>query len=662
MEHEAEGKNGIPTPSRRHVLGLLAGGSAFAISAAAFGKVEPAQIGQPSTSDEATIFVARDIITMDPRRPRATAVAVLGGRIVALGTLEQLQAAAGNLRYKVDRQFADKVIIAGFIEPHVHPLLAALTMESAVISIEPWDAPGGFSPAVRDEAGYRARLKAALAAHDHAQDFVTWGYHHYFHGPLDRWILDGLAPDFPVIVWHRSCHEFYLNSRAIEKYKVDADYLATFSPSQAAMADLEKGHFYEQAAVMLLERITPAVANPQRLRKGLEFTLGYYHRNGITSCCEPGGFYSRPLQGAINAVYSADEVPFNHYFIGDGKTFAAMKPDDPAGMIALAEDYQTWGKGRARYLPRQVKLFTDGAIFGQLIQMKQGYTDGHKGAWLMEPDAFRYAFQAFWDAGYHIHIHNNGDAGMDVILDNLAAAMQRKPRKDHRTTLVHFGFATREQIRRAARLGAIVSANPNYVTALAGRYKDVGIGPARTARMVPLAEAKAAGMSISFHSDMPMAPARPLQLAWSAVNRITAEGPVEGAAERIDIETALKAITIDAAYSIELEHRIGSITVGKDANFTILEADPHKVPLKDIDKIGIWGTVLEGRVQPGPGRAAAISAFSSAAAPHGAPAPVDDKPALADAHDSAACDVCGALRVRLSELIAEQLPAESMTG
>lgn len=643
--------------SRRRVLGLLASGSALAVYAPALGQVAPVLHDDPA--NEATIYVARNIITMDPARPRATAVAVLGGKVVALGTPEQLKSGAGSLRYTVDHRFADKVIIAGFVEPHVHPMLTALTMVSTVISIEPWDAAAGFSPAVRDPAGYRKRLKAALAAHDRSTDFVTWGYHQYFHGALDRRALDELAPDFPVFVWQRSCHEFILNSRAIDKYKVDAAYLATFTPSQAAMADIDKGHFFEQAAVKLLDRIAPAVASPARLRKGLEYSVGYYHRNGITTCCEPGGFYSKPLQGVINAVYSPDEVPFNHYFIGDGKSFAAMRPHDAAGMFALAEDFQSWGKGRARILPKQIKLFTDGAIFSQLMQMKDGYTDGHKGAWLMDPDVFGYAFQSFWDAGYHIHIHNNGDGGMDVLLDNLEAAMKRKPRHDHRTTLVHFGFATREQIKRAARLGAIVSANPYYVTALAGRYKQVGIGPARTARMVPLADAKAAGMSISFHSDMPMAPAKPLTLAWSAVNRRTAEGPVDGPDQRVDIETALKAITIDAAFAIELEHKIGSITPGKDANFTILDADPHTVPARDIDKITVWGTVLEGRIQPGPhGATAAQTPLSSVAARAESLAAHSHALASdgdAELHDTASCDACGALRIRLSELMVAQL-------
>jgi predicted amidohydrolase YtcJ len=218
----------------------------------------------------------------------------------------------------------------------------------------------------------------------------------------------------------------------------------------------------------------------------------------------------------------------------------------------------------------------------------------------MDPPQFAEAFQSYWDAGYQIHIHNNGDAGLDVLLDNLEQAMARHPRQDHRTVLVHFGFATPEQVARWAKLGGIVSANPYYVTALAGRYAKLGIGPERAANMVPMGDVVKHGLSFSFHSDMPMAPAKPLQLVWAGVNRTTAEGQVAGSAHRVTVDQALKAITRDAAYSIRMENRVGSIEVGKDANLTVLTQSPYAVPPAAIKDIPVWGTMLEGRVQPVP--------------------------------------------------------------
>jgi len=414
--------------TRRITLGIV-----FLLSSASAGFAQQAPSLQDvigvaaGKSGPTTIYVAKAFLTMDPKQPRAEAVAVRDGRFHAVGTLEKVREAAGK-DAKIDRTFADKVVIAGFVEQHVHPVLAALTMNTKVISIEDWDAIDGFSPAVRDAKGYQERLKAALAAHRNKEvPFVTWGYHHYMHGELNRATLNQLAPDFPVIVWHRSCHEFFLNDAALKLTGIDAKLVAGLPRGAQEQIAFEKGHFYEQGALAVLDRLAPVLASPEAFKNGLAYTVKYYHRNGITVCCEPGGFFSRPLQDLINSAYSGDEVPFNHFFMADGKTFAARNPKDARAMVADSEQVLAWGKGRTAYLPRQVKLLSDGAIFSQLMMMKGGYTDGHKGAWIMDPPLFSHAFQGYWDAGYQIHIHNNGDAGFDVVLGELDKAMARAP-------------------------------------------------------------------------------------------------------------------------------------------------------------------------------------------------------------------------------------------
>jgi predicted amidohydrolase YtcJ len=546
----------------------------------------------------ATIYTARTFLTMNVAQPRAEAVAVRDGRFVAVGTLAEVQAAVGK-DARVDTAFADKVAVAGFVEQHVHPVLAALTMNTKVISIEDWDAIDGFSPAVRDPKGYQDRLKKALADHkDKTQPFITWGYHHFMHGELNRRILSTMAPDFAVIVWHRSGHELILNDAALTLTGIDEKLLAGLPKSAQEQSVYAKGHFFEQGALAVLGKVAPYLASPASFRNGLEYTVKYYHRAGITVCCEPGGFVSKPVQDAINAVYSGDEVPFNHYFMADGKTFAAQHPKDTKAMVAASEAILTWGKGRTVFLPKQVKLFTDGAIFSQLMQMKDGYTDGHKGAWIIDPPAFADAFQGYWNAGYQIHVHNNGDAGFDVVLGELEKAMQRSPRKDHRTVLVHFGFAQAEQVKRWVALGGLVSSNPYYVTALAGPYEKIGIGADRARNIAPHKYVLDHGGSLSFHSDMPMAPAKPLQLVWAAMNRLTYEGQVAGPEHKVPLDAALRAITLEAARSIQLEKEIGSIEVGKKANLTILNTNPHDTPAADIKDIAVWGTMLEGRTQP----------------------------------------------------------------
>lgn len=476
-------------------------------------------------------------------------------------------------------------------------------MNSKVISIEDWDAIDGFSPAVRDPAGYEIRLKEVLEEfnaekNDPNTPFISWGYHHYMHGDnMSRAYLDKLAPDFPVIIWHRSCHEFFLNTAALKLTGITEAQVAKMSESAQKQLDYAKGHFFEQGAMAVLGNLTPYMATPEKFKQGLEFTEKYYHRNGITLAAEPGGFFSKPLQDIINSVYGDDATPFNHLFMADGKTFAARNPSDAAALIKDTEQVIDWGKGRTAYMPKQVKLLSDGAIYSQLM-MKDGYTDGHHGAWIMDPPVLDYAFQSYWDAGYQIHVHNNGDAGLDVLLQSLEKAVARNPRQDHRAVLVHFGFAHPEQIKRWIELGGIVSSNPYYVTALAGPYAKMGIGADRAQFITPNAEVLKNGGSLSFHSDMPMAPAKPLQLMWAGVNRLTYEGDVAGPTQKVSVEAALKAITINAAYSIQQEKTVGSIEVGKDANFTILEQSPFDVAPTQLKEIKVWGTMLEGRMQP----------------------------------------------------------------
>ena len=555
-------------------------------------------------SDQAggvTIYVAREFITMDPKKPRAAAIAVKDGKFLAVGSRAEVEAAAGK-GARIDTTLAEKIVTAGFVEQHVHPVLAALTMNTKVISIEDWDAIDGFSPAVRTEKGYMARLKTSLTAHkDKSKTFVSWGYHHYLHGDsMSRDLLDGLAPDFPVIIWHRSGHEFFLNSAALKETGIDKALVDSLPKSAQQQSNLARGHFFEQGALAVMAKLAPEFATPDSFRKGLEYTKAYYHRTGITLACEPGGMPSKPIQDAINAVYSDTSTPFNHCFMADGKSLAAANRTDTSALIRESEKILDWGKGRTWFLPKQVKLFTDGAIFSQLMMMKDGYTDGHKGAWIMDPEIFSYAFQSYWDAGYQIHVHNNGDAGLDVLLGELEKAMARKPRQDHRTVLVHFGFATPQQVARWGALGGIVSANSYYPTALAGVYNRLGIGPDRAANMVPLADVLKNRIPLSFHSDMPMAPAKPMQLVWAGVNRTTFEGPVAGPQHRVSVDVALRAITIEAAYSIQMDKRVGSIEVGKDANLTMLERSPYDVEPAKLKDIKVWGTMLEGRLQPAP--------------------------------------------------------------
>lgn len=593
-------------PSRRQILRSAAAGTASAFLCEAIA-LAPANAQEASLQDlatqlnrkelpQVTIFRAKEIITLDSDRPSATAVAVLGDRIVGVGAVEELKAAASGQPYVLDETFADKVIIPGLIAQHDHPLLTGLTMVSEIIAIEDWVLPSGVVPAAKNPGEYRARLIEANAKlKNPAELLVTWGYHATFHGPLARSDLDRISSTRPIIVWHRSAHEFIVNSKALDAYGIDAAFVASLSGAAQKQSSLAEGHFWEGGMFGVLPKLLPAIATPDRLRRGLEFVVRYYHANGVTLGCEPGGLYSKQLQDAQNAVLSRADSPFRFYFIPDGKSISAAFPDTT---ISETQKVLGWGEGMTTMMPGAVKLFADGAIYSLAMRVREPYLGGGNGEWIMEPEFFARAFKLYWDAGYQIHVHVNGDAGLDMVLDNVETNMRRRPRYDHRTVAIHLAVSQKDQVERMKRLGVIASANPYYVMALADAYSKDGLGPERADNMVRLGDFERAGVPFSLHSDMPMAPGQPLFLMHCAVNRTTVSGRVAAPDQRATRLAALKGVTLGAAHSLRMENNIGSIVPGKLANFSILDDNPLTVDAAKIKDIPVWGTVLEGKVLP----------------------------------------------------------------
>ena len=595
----AEAFRNFTFPSRRQMLkSTAAAATAGAFICEAAGPA-PALAQESSLQDVAgqfdrkklpqvTIFGAKEIVTLDPDKPSATAVAVLGDRILAVGSVEELQSAADGQPY-VDETFAEKVIIPGLIAQHDHPLLTGLTMVSVIIAIEDWVLPSGVVPAATSPEAYRERLAQANAKlKDNGELLVTWGYHAVFHGPLTRADLDRISSSRPIIVWHRSAHEFIVNSKALKAYGIDGAFVASLPESARKQSNMEEGHFWEGGMFAVIPKLLPAIATPDRLRRGIEFVVRYYHANGVTLGCEPGGLFSKQLQLAQNAVLSKPDSPFRFYFIPDGKSINAAFPDST---ISETEKVLGWGEGMTVMMPGAIKLFADGAIYSLAMQVREPYLDGHIGEWIMDPDFFARAFKVYWDAGYQIHVHVNGDAGLDMVLDNVEANMRRHPRYDHRTVAIHFAVSRKDQVERIRRLGVIVSGNPYYVRALADAYGEQGLGRERADAMVRLGDVERAGVSFSLHSDMPMAPGQPLFLMHCAVNRTTASGRIAGPDQRVSRLGALRGVTLDAAYSLRMEKEIGSIVPGKLANFSILGDNPLTVDAAKIKDITVWGTV-----------------------------------------------------------------------
>jgi predicted amidohydrolase YtcJ len=545
-----------------------------------------------------TVFTARRVITMDPRLPDATAVAVAAGRVVAAGSVDELREAG-----TVDDTFADAIICTGLIDQHLHPILGATTLMTDVIAIEDWELPGTTYPAAHSADEYRQRLSDAAQRFSEPDEWLfSWGYHKLWHGPLDRGVLDEISATRPIAVWQRSCHEWFLNTAAIDALGLTP---ADVTGPAAGMVDFAAGHWWETGMNLLLPHLAPEFMSPDRLTNGLHQLVAYLRHNGVTAINEPGLMWALEPWSLYQTILGDPTTPFTSTFLVDarGQADGGM---DPADAVADAErQVASASTGKVRLLPKQVKLFADGAIISQLMQMRDPYLDDdghpdlcHHGEWMMPPDTFRAFARAYWNANWQLHIHVNGDAALDLVLDTVDECMNEHPRADHRTVIVHFANSSEDQIDRIARLGCIVSANPYYPVGFADQYAAHGLGADRADVMVRAASVLRRGIPLSLHSDLPMGPAAPLMLAWCAVNRRTPSGRTVAPEQRISVHDALRAITIEAAYSWRLEDELGSITPGKLANFTILADDPYAVEPSALKDITVLGTVYEGRWFP----------------------------------------------------------------
>lgn len=559
-----------------------------------------------STRAPMRIYLARRIHTMDESLPQATAVGVIGDRIVAVGDLESMAPWREGRAVIIDESLRDKVLMPGFIDNHVHPYLGALLTPMEIIAPEAWRMEGGrIAPAANTPDRYLELLKARLAARtDHSELFISFGYQPSEHGRLHRAELDRLCPDRPVILWQRSFHETYMNTAAIERLGLTEDLVGAHP-----QVNLSEGHFFETGNKLVVAKLLPTLLRPEWYHRGLDTTAELMHQGGITTAGDMlfGAVDPEYQLAALEACIERKNRPLRIVNIADARGFSNRAigrkvmgnpnecPPFEAGLAAI-ESMLPRESRRVRF-SKAVKLFADGAMFSQLMQMNPpGYIDGHQGEWLMSPAVLAEGVRVFWEAGYQVHVHVNGDGGMDSVLAALGAAQEKKPRFDHRFMVHHVGFHTNAQSRRLAALGAHASVNPYFIHALADNYSLLGLGPERADQIVRAGSMLRNGLRVSFHSDFMMAPMEPLLLAWCAATRTTRSGRQVSPEEMLSVEEALRGITIDAAFALKLDHEIGSISAGKKADFTVLEDDPFEFGAERLKDIRVAGTIFEGEL------------------------------------------------------------------
>lgn len=563
---------------RRHVLGGLA--ALPLITAAA-----PYQC--------VTVYEAGRIITMEPSQPVGRFVAVADGVVLSVAdSLADLSPWTDGRRVNLDRRFAGKVFMPGLIEPHLHPMLAAVMLNIPFVAPDDWDLPSASYPGARTAQDWRKRVKEELARSDEAL-FVCWGYHELFHGPLDRPELDRIAGDRPVVIWQRSFHDVILNTKAMESWGIasreDFDAIVASYKADPAHCDFNGGHLSESGLPIALEKMRPHILTPERIQRGMAALKQTFRNKGITTASDMATGIFADFETEASLIKAAFEQPgcLSRVML---MPFAMGMPreGDPLNWLNGVEERFAGPHVR---VDKRIKLLADGAFFAQNMRMNTpGYSDGHQGKWITQPDIIRQQFETYWELGFSLHVHVNGDQGLDVIL----AAVETLARRSAQTiTLEHLGYSTEAQNRRIARLGLMVSAQPNYIRVLGDAYAD-GLGPDRAAVINRLGSLERKGVPLGLHSDFNMAPIDPLYLAWIAATRETVDGNIKAPNERISLDKAMRAITIEAAQVIGMDHLVGSIAAGKKADFAVLDRDPYSAGVDELRSIRVEGVIYEG--------------------------------------------------------------------
>lgn len=566
-------------PFPRHLLSILCLGTVLTLQ----------------TAHAMTVYTAKKIITMEPALPEATAVAVEDGRIVAVGSLQSLQPLIETRNATIDDTLAGKILMPGLIDPHVHPSLPAVTTQFPYLAPDSWSLPTGEFPGATTPQAYEARLKVLAAAHDDPSvPFIAWGYHPLWHGEVYRDTLNSWFPDQPVMIWHRSFHEIIGNDAALEMLGVsEEDTLGNHE------SDWARGHFWENGLKAIVPKLS-FLFEPQRFGAGMANFLEMVHQAGVTTVLDMGtGVFGNPTQeiALIRQTTESSEAPLRIILTPIITDFLARGKTPEEALLEIAQ----WREGNSRrvMIDRHFKLMMDGAIFSGLSQMgPPGYLDGHEGQWMAPLEVTAQWAEVFWNADYKIHAHTNGDKSAAALIELLRSLQSQHYRPDHRLTLEHFAYSTQDQSRQLKALGAVVSANPYYHYILSDQYSQEWLGPDRGNQMVRLGSLERLGVPFALHSDNPMAPLSPLTLAHVAVNRVTINGNLTGANERISLDAALRAVTVDAAWVMGWEDEIGSIRAGKRADFAILDADPYQVDPRKLKDIAVWGTIFEGELYP----------------------------------------------------------------
>jgi predicted amidohydrolase YtcJ len=529
-------------------------------------------------ADAADLLVLGTVVTMDPARPEAEALAAAGGRIIAVGSRSDLDGLRGPGTEVVE--LGGRVALPGFVEPHMH-------LWSTVL-FDAWTDCSPFANPTFDAVVERLRAAAATAAPGEWVSGKLFDPSLYPGEPeLTAAILDRIAPDNPVVVANGSMHFLYANSRALQNAGITPQ-----TPDPPGGRYLREngaltGIVSEMAAMMPVIGALPRMSRSEIL-DGLVAILEHAASAGVTKVHE----------AATGALFGPAELDMLHGLAAAGRLPARVGTTQ---LDAVREQWEQAGvtPGTGDDMVRAVswKLVADGSNQGRTGFQREPYLgSGQCGAPNYTAgqveDVIRYAH----DRGWQLMVHANGDAALDLVVGAYEKALADAPPRDLRHRIEHCSLADHGHFARMAAVGVSPSFLMNHVYYWGAALRDRILGPERASRLDAMASALRSGLRPSLHSDYSVSPISPLRAVQTAVTREVRGDGTLNPAERVSVDAALRAVTIDAAWQTHADHITGSLTPGKYADLVILSEDPRKADPHVIADITVCETRLAGSV------------------------------------------------------------------
>ncbi|MGZ5364473.1 MAG: amidohydrolase [Mycobacterium sp.] len=518
------------------------------------------------------------VLTVNEQQPTAEAIAVSDGRIVAVGTRVEVEGWIGPETKTVD--LGDSCVMPGLVEAHGHPLMEAIVLSDRMVDIRPVTLPGADDvvAAIKAETAKRGTEGAYLNGWD---PLLQRGLPE----PTLEW-LNSVAPDSPLVIIHNSGHKAFFNTAAAHKAGVTRETPDPKGSRYGHDADGElDGTAEETGAVFSL---LTGVIEPSDYPAMLHAELRRLNSVGLTTCSEMA--FEPAFRPVLEQMRDDLTVRLRVYEVSNEAMTTAETP-------ANGDD-----------LFRQVgiKIWVDGSPWIGNIDLSFPYLDtdavraigvvpGSCGHANYTREQLTEIVGTYFPKGWPMACHVQGDAGVDTILDIYEDVLREHPRDDHRLRLEHVGAIRDEQLRRAHDLGVTCSIFVDQIHYWGDIIVDGLFGPEHGTRWMPCNSALQTGMRISLHNDPPVTPEEPLRNISVAATRVAPSGRVIGPEERITVDQAIRAQTIDAAWQLFSDDVIGSLEVGKYADMVVLSADPRAVPPEQIADLEIKATYLAGR-------------------------------------------------------------------